>query len=151
MQDFWTFLVSLQLHRQLQHPQPLLELKEQSAGFVAVPFLYEQMMQGDEMAFRPNEMGENVLETMLDGLSKQASEIELSQLVIQLENNLGVFVRYPEIVRSLAQCKNMSLAQINIMKSAQDIAKRLSMNEDTQLFNLVVRGLLTLTILTGDI
>jgi len=54
-------------------------------------------------------------------------------------------------VRSLAQCKTMSLAQVSIMKNAQDIAKRLCRNDDTQHFNLVVRGLLTLTILTGDI
>jgi len=77
--------------------------------------------------------------------------LEISQLVLQLEKNLGVFVRNPEIVRSLAQCKTMSLAQVSIMKNAQDIAKRLCRNEDTQHFNLVVRGLLTLTILTGDI
>ena len=72
MQDFWKFLVSLQLHRQLQQPQPLLDVKEQQAGFTAVPFLYDQMKQkdaADEAMFRQSTVGETMIEKMLDELS----------------------------------------------------------------------------------
>ena len=76
--------------------------------------------------------------------------MDIGSIALQLENNLSVFVRNPETMLMIAQCKTMSHTKM-IDFCAQAIAQKLSSCTNYQELNSVVRGLLTLTILTGDI